>query len=128
MSYLPDQVDDAELLTNYVDEDDKIKNHEITWRAFRPGRDGERSVYRNDGLSDESILDIGRAFVGLQKNRPIFGWGQVPAGFVRAQAPLRVRADEPPPRHAVIDLWPSDPEAIRGLCMALARVARTTEV
>jgi hypothetical protein len=131
MPYLPAQIDDDEYLTNFVLESNKFKNEKlpgggirlvVTYKAFEPGA-GERSVFRMDGLSEDAIAELGRAFVGQPREKPIYGWGRLTAGVVRRVVPLQVRADEPPPRHAVIDTWPPDIEHARVLMMELASEA-----
>jgi len=128
MAYLPDHIDSLEKLTNYVLESNKFKADAIHWRAFMPSSDGERSVFRMDDVDHESVIELGRVFVGQPRNKPILGWGRISAGTVREQLPLRVKADEPPPRHAVIDQWPPEVEQRRVLAMTLASAAATIQL
>jgi len=113
-----------EQLANYLLESSKIKGTSVDHRAFLPGRDGERSVFRIDGLCKELIATTGQAFV--LENRPdkqIVGWAAFKAADVFGLNRLRLRADEPPPRHAVIDNWPAEPEERRKLALELARAS-----
>src|SRR5580658_9319528 len=125
MPYLPAQIDDGEYLTNFVLESNKFRNEELAGHggvrvvlrhtAFMHDQTGERSVFRMDGLTQDAVAELGRVFVGQPREKPILGWGRLTAGVVRRIAPLQVRADEPPPRHAVIDTWPPDIEHARSL-------------
>jgi hypothetical protein len=137
MPYLDEAVDDAEPLTNFVVESNKFKKDKLPgggtqdvvhYRAFMPDTDRERSVFRMDGLAQDMIALLGNAFVGLQRGKPILGWASIAAGAVRRSIPLKVRADEPPPRHAVIDAWPADVERCRALAMELASEALATRL
>jgi hypothetical protein len=137
MPFLAALVDDAEGLTNFVLEANKFRKESLPsggtrdvlhFKAFMPDRGGERSVFRMDGLAKSVIAELGRVFVGLQRDKPVLGWGQISAEIVRRTAPLHVRADEPPPRHAVIDAWPSDIERSRALAMDLASQAAATKL
>jgi hypothetical protein len=129
MPYLPAIVDDAEELTNFVIESNKFRKEALPtggtkdvlhYKAFMCDKGGERSVFRMGGLAHNVIVEWGRVFVALQRDKSLLGWGQIPAGTVRQVTSLRVRSDEPPPRHAVIDQWPIDIEQSRALALVLA--------
>lgn len=114
----------AEILANYVVESNKIKSTGVDHRAFLPGKDGERSLFRIDGLCTEYVAATGQAFVGNLRDRKILGWAALRAADVSVLNPLRLRADEPPPRHAVIDNWPTELDEQRKLALELARVSQ----
>lgn len=137
MSFLAENIDDAEQLTNYVVESNKFKTDVLPsggtrdvlhFRAFLPDKCGERSVFRMDGLDHNTVIEWGRVFVAQPRCKSILGWGRIPAGAVRRQQPLQIRADEPPPRHAVIDQWPTEIEHARTLAMELASAAAATKL
>ena len=138
MSYLSAQIDDGEYLTNFVLESNKFKSEKLAsgggvrvvvhYKAFEPEKTGERSVFRMDGLDKDAIAELGRTFVGQPREKPIYGWGRIKAVAVRRAVPLQVRADEPPPRHAVIDTWPPEVEHARALMMELASEAEPTKL
>lgn len=137
MSYLSDQIGDAENLTNFVLESNKFRNDKsadgrsrvvLHFKALMPDNAGERSVFRMDGLSQDVIAELGRVFVAQPRDKKILGWGKINAATVRQREPLRVRADEPPPRHAVIDRWPVEVEHTRALAMELAQAAEATRL
>lgn len=72
-------------------------------------KDGETSVSRHGPEPSEELWELGLAAAGA---RPLYGAAIFEARVVRA-AQLEVLADEPPPRHAVIQGWPrvdNDPE------------------
>lgn len=117
------EIDPAEELANFIVESSKIKATGVDHRAFLPGGDGERSVFRIGGLCQEYIAAYGQAFVGNARDKKILGWATVQAAAVSGLVPLRLRADEPPPRHAVIDQWPTEPQQKRLLAMELAKAA-----
>ena len=114
------RVVDDEPLANFVLEENKFKPDGVHWRAFRPGSDGERSVFRVQDLCDEYIAATGQAFVGNLRDKQILGWARLSASAVRAGTPLLARPDVPPPRHAVIVGWPSEKERQKALAMLLA--------
>lgn len=138
MPCLSEDIDDIEQLTNYVVESNKFRSDKsssgdtrdvLHFKAFLPDNSGERSVFRMDGLDHGTVVEWGRVFVAQPRDKSrILGWGRIPAGIVRRQRPLRVRADEPPPRHAVIDQWPSDIEQSRALAMELASASVATKL
>lgn len=120
-------VDDAEALANYIVESNKFKRGSVDHRAYLPGRDGERSVFRTDGLANEDVAALGQTNVAAARNKTLLGWATIFAEIVRRAIPLTVRSDEPPPRHAVIESWPEALEERRKLAMFLASKAETTK-
>jgi len=136
MPYLDEQVADAEQLTNFILESNKFTTElvngvavtKVHYKAFFSTKPHEQSVFRMNGLQDDVVEALGRTFVGLQREKPIYGWGRVSAGTVRETVPLAVRADEPPPRHAVIHNWPADVEHRRTLAIQLASEAVATKL
>lgn len=121
------EVADDEQIANFVLESNKIRSDgNIHHRAFLPGKnDGERSVMRISGLSEEYAAANGQAFVGNPMNKTILGWGELSAAAIRTVNPLTVVADVPPPRHALIGGWPAAPEQRMALAMALAAKSTT---
>ncbi|MBK8980616.1 MAG: hypothetical protein IPM29_32330 [Planctomycetes bacterium] len=74
-----------------------------------PAKDGKTSVFRIGGLTDRSVLAIGKRQVG--EKRGLHGWGVFAARAV-LDVGLRFEPDDDPPRHANIVGWPEDKEAI----------------
>src|SRR5690348_13995276 len=98
------EVADEEQIANFILESSKLRaDGTIHHRAFLPGKnDGERSVMRIGGLSQEFVAATGQAFVGNPRDKKILGWGQLQAAAIRHAQPLEVVSDVPPPRHALI--------------------------
>jgi len=113
-------VADTERLANFVLESNKLTRDGVHFKAFLPGGDGQRSLFRIDGLSDEYVAATGQAFVGNLRDKLVLGWGTIRAASIRKVIPLLLRADKPPPRHAVIEGWPDEIERRRALAMQLA--------
>lgn len=74
-----------------------------------PAKDGKTSVFRIGGLTDLSVLAIGRRQVG--EKRGLHGWGVFEVRAV-LNVGLRLEPDDVPPRHANIVGWPEDKDAI----------------
>ena len=120
------EIADTEGLAIFVYDSGKMKRDGVHWRAFLPGKDNERSLFRVDELSEQEIALIGRAgAAGNRQDQQLQGWAQIGASDVRSRPPLELIADEPPPRHGVIKGWPAALEERNKLAMALAGVART---
>lgn len=91
-----------------------------------PGKDdGERSLYRVDGLSLAEIAAIGQALTRTRPTQQLQGWAVFPASEVLKLPDLRLRADEPPERHAVIDSWPAEKHEKKSFAQSLADAATT---
>jgi hypothetical protein len=117
---------DSECLAIFVVDPDAMKADGAHWRAFMPGKDGERSFYRIDGLDYSEIAHIGRE-VAAQRGKALHGWGVVRAKDVTACAPLLFKIDEPPDRHGVIIGWPTERIERVSLAQLLADIAATIQ-
>lgn len=123
---LPAEIADGERLAIYVLDSAKMKADGVHWRAFMPSYDdGERSLFRVDGLNRDEKAALGVTHVAAPAVRPLRGWAEILARDVRSRPPLLVLAAEPPPRHGVITHWPLDSNAQKLLAIALAGVAKT---
>ena len=117
------EVADEEQIANFVLESNKFRSDgSVHPNAFRPGRDGERSVMRINGLSTEYVAATGQAFVGNLRDKKILGWGELNVGAVRGSRALEVLSDVPPPRHALIKGWPSERDKQDALTLFLASI------
>jgi hypothetical protein len=74
-----------------------------------PAKDGKTSVFRIGGLTDASVLMIGKREIG--ERRTLYGWGIFEARAV-LDLGLRLEPDDVPPRHTNIAGWPEDKDAI----------------
>ena len=123
---MEDEVADSERLAIFVYDASKIKTDGVHWRAFLPARDGERSLYRTDELSDAEVAAIGSGEAAdNRENQALHGWGVTYARVVRLNPPLVVQSAEPPPRHGVIIGWPAESQDRHKLAMVLAENAGT---
>jgi hypothetical protein len=109
-SGLPDLVADEEDLARFLTQSSHFNALMAKPAAFLPSpKDRETSVSRHGREPLESLWVLG---IVAAKDRKLYGAAIFKARAVRA-AQLEVRADEPPPRHAVIHGWPwieNDPE------------------
>jgi hypothetical protein len=123
---MQEEIADTEGLAIFVYDSGKMKTDGVHWRAFLPSRDGERSFFRVDELSEQEVALIGRAGVaGNRQDQKLQGWAQIVASEVRSRPPLALKTDEPPPRHGVIEAWPAELQDRNRLAIELAGVART---
>jgi hypothetical protein len=110
---------DTECLAIFVYDSNKVKRDGIHWRAFLPSQ-GERSLFRIDGLSALEVAEIGKREAATNRQQELKGWARLIAREVTTRPPLLLKADEPPPRHAVITNWPTDTDKQRELAAELA--------
>jgi hypothetical protein len=116
---------DAESLAIFVYDSEKMKTDGAHWKAFLPSKDGGRSFFRVDSLSESEVAEIGRQAAATRQDQLLRGWAQVFALDVRGNPPLRMVVVEPPPRHGIIVNWPPESQDKKKLAMALAGVAKT---
>jgi hypothetical protein len=121
------EIADSERLTVFVFDSDDMKEDGVHWKAFMPGKhDGERSLYRIDGFDFCDVSALGQDLASQRANQKLRGWGAFSAIDVRNLASgLRLRSDEPPDRHGVIDCWPAEKHEKRSLAQLLAKAATT---
>lgn len=109
-SGLPEQVAEDEDLARFLVQSNQYNTVLVKPAAFLPSpKDRETSISRHGAEPSDRLWEIGLVAAG---DRKLHG-----AAIIRAQhvtsAQLKVVADEPPPRHAVIRDWPwieGDPE------------------
>ncbi len=122
---LPADIADSERLVVFVFDDD-MKQDGAHWRAFMPGKsDGERSLYRSDGLDFCEVAAIGQEVANQRPDDKLRGWAVISASDVRKLPGLQLKAAEPPERHGVIDSWPTERIDKVSLAQSLADVAAT---
>lgn len=111
VSGLPDLVGDDEDLARFLTSSSQFNAQMAKPSAFLPSvRDRETSVFRHGGEPRATLWALGDEHAA--GNRTVHGAAIIKARDVRA-AQLDVVAEEPPPRHAVIQGWPwldGDPE------------------
>jgi hypothetical protein len=121
-SGLPEHVDDQEELARFLTQSSQFNAKMVKPTALLPNpKDGETSVSRHGPEPGDELWKLGLAAAG---ERPLYGAAIFEARVVRA-AQLEVLADEPPPRHAVIQGWPrvdNDPELQKARQKELAAI------
>jgi hypothetical protein len=125
---------ETESLAVFVFDSEDLKQDGAHWKAFMPTKaDGERSVYRVDGLDFPGIAAIGQAIAATRTNQQLRGWATFPASVMAKLPGLRLRPDvlpnrpanEMPERHAVIDSWPAEKNDKRACALVLSDAAET---
>jgi hypothetical protein len=122
------EIAESERLTVFVLDSGLMKEDGVHWRAFMPGKhDGERSLYRVDGLDFCDVSALGQSVASERQNQRLHGWGVFSANDVRTLPPpgLRLLSAEPPDRHGVIDCWPTEKHEQRNFAQLLAKCAGT---
>lgn len=122
---MDEAIADAEPLAIFVYDSEKMKTDGAHWKAFLPSKDGERSFFRVDTLSEAEVAEIGHREAASRQDQQLRGWAEILGLNVRHNPPLRLKAVEPPPRHGVILDWPAESQDKKKLAMALAGVAKT---
>jgi hypothetical protein len=110
-SGLPNLIGDEEDLARFLTQSNQFHVATATVKpsAFLPSqKDKETSVCRHGHQPSDRLWTIGREST---RGRGFYGAAIFKAEAVR-EANLKLRADEPPARHAVIHEWPwlNDPE------------------
>jgi hypothetical protein len=116
---------DAEPLAIFVYDSEKMKTDGAHWKAFLPSKDGERSFFRIEALSESGVAEIGKEAAAGRQDQQLRGWAEIFALTVRNNPPLQMTVVEPPPRHGIIIGWPPESQDKKKLAMALAGVAKT---
>jgi hypothetical protein len=120
---------DTERLAIFVLDSEDLREDGAHWRAFLPDkRDGERSFYRVNGLDFCDVAAIGLAVASTRPTQKLRGWAIISASEVRKLQGLRLRPDEPPPRHGVIFSWPSEKQDKRSFAQSLADAPDTVTI
>ncbi len=130
----PTPISPTELLTRYVLDRGHLKENDshVHWRAFRPRPvETELSIARIHDLIETGIWELGDHMTARPNSRRVLGRADFTPSAVatarNASAPLDVRADEPPRRHALIVGWPVGNEEARKAAAIVLR-AESTQV
>src|SRR5712691_10115443 len=109
-SGLPEQVAEDEDLARFLVQSNQFNATLVKPALFLPSRkDRETSISRHGAEPSDRLWKIGVETAG---GRKLYGAAIIRASDV-SSVQLKVVADEPPPRHAVIRDWPwidSDPD------------------
>jgi hypothetical protein len=117
---MQEEIADAERLAIFVFDADRMKTYGVHWRALLPGKDGERSFFRVNGLSSPEVARLGLQAGENRADQQLQGWAEIRAVEVRKQPPLVLNPAEPPPRHGVVVGWPTASQDKNKLALALA--------
>jgi hypothetical protein len=120
-SQLCNEIADEEPLARFLNSTSQYKKSLslVKSSAFMPGADHETSVFRHGSEPRDSLWAIGTTVIPAGRN--LHGAAIIKSSDVRS-CQLDVIADEPPPKHAVINKWPNDndPEKQNAKVMHLA--------
>ncbi len=91
----------TEILSRFVLQKTYIRaNNTVRPAAFLPNpKNGETSVFRISGITDNKVWDIGDREVATKQGKPIFGRADIETSNVVSKD-LKVISSEPPERHA----------------------------
>lgn len=90
--------------------------------AFTPNKNGETSIFRISGISDNEVWNIGEREVGMKQNKPILGRADITASIILSNH-LEIVPSEPPVRHADITGWPEEKDQQKDIALELAEKA-----
>ncbi len=97
----------SEILSRFVLNKRYIRsNNTVRWNAFLPDKNGETSVFRTSGISNNEIWDIGEREVAVSQEKPMLGRADISVDDVFKKG-LEVVPHEPPEKHANIIGWPN---------------------
>lgn len=122
---LPPDIAPNEVVTHYIlsKSEYSVTKSQVKPRALEPSsEDGSISVFRIQDLDDNEIWQLGRQKVNIPGNQALRARADITVSSIRA-ANLRVRAEEPPPRHALVFGWPENKDAIMAKAQVLAAQA-----
>lgn len=98
-------------------------NRTVKYGAYLPAPDGETSVYRITGLSEEGVWEIGQEYVAKPSNRTLYARGDTPAIVILKTGLALVPETTPHPLHANITNWPADKDEQKMLALEIANEA-----
>jgi hypothetical protein len=116
---MPDSVAPFEDLSRFILEKKQIRSdNTLRHTVFMPNKNGETSVFRISGISENQIRDIATQVARI-RNKELFGRADISALIVLSKR-LQVVISEPPERHANIIGWPDDPSTKLSIAQELA--------
>lgn len=118
-----------EEVARYLLERKEIRsNGKLHWRALLPNKDGETSVYRISGWSENDIWVTGLHNVAATRGKVLVGRADLKASDVYDKS-LTIRPDQiPTSRHADIMGWPEDKDRLQAIAIDLAAEADVKKV
>ncbi len=114
-------VDPLEILSRFVVSNRWIRaDNTVRHTAFLPNpKNGETSVFRISGITDNEIWAIGEREVVPIQNKPILGRANIETSIVISKV-LKVIPSEPPEKHADITGWPEEKSEQKQIALELA--------
>ncbi len=114
-------VNPLETLSRFVVSNRWIRaDNTVRHTAFLPNpKNGETSVFRISGITDNEIWAIGERKVALIQNKPILGRADIETSIVISKN-LKVIPSESPERHANITGWPEEKSEQKQIALELA--------
>jgi len=114
--------DPAELIGRHITQKSYFRPSDGTVKhnAFMPNKNGETSVYRINGLTNQEIWAIGDRFVGAVIGKPILGHAEILADSILSKNLSIISKPKPHPLHADIMNWPESPSEKKSLAQKLA--------
>ena len=102
-------LDSLEILSRFVLQTNWFSSSEnrVKYAAFLPDKNGETSVFRTSGITNNEIWEIGDCEVSIKRGKPILGRADIGTNSVISKD-LEVVPREPPLRHANIIGWPDE--------------------
>ena len=118
-------VDLLEILSRFILQTNWFSTSEnrVKYAAFLPNKDGETSVFRTSGISNNEIWDIGEREVSIKRGKSIYGRADISVTNVISKD-LQVIPIEPPERHANITGWPDEKSKQMVIAVQLAAEAQ----
>lgn len=101
-----------------------INNGRVKYGAYLPAPNGEVSVYRISGLSEEEIWKIGREYVAKPRGKTLYARGDTTAAVITRTRLDIVAETTPHPLHANIINWPSEKGEQKMLALEIANEAK----
>ncbi len=114
-------LDSLEILSRFVLQTNWFSSSEnrVKYAAFLPDKNGETSVFRTSGITNNEIWEIGDCEVSIKRGKPILGRADIGTNNVISKD-LEVVPRDPPLRHANIIGWPDERSKQKIIAIELA--------
>lgn len=114
----------SELLSRFILQTNWFSSSEnrVKYAAFLPNKNGETSVFRTSGITNDDIWGIGDLEVSIKRGKPILGRADIRTNDVISKD-LKVVLREPPLRHANIIGWPDERSKQKLIAIELSAVS-----
>ena len=98
----------------------------VKYAAYLPAHNGETSVYRTSGLTEEEIWAIGQEKVSKPSGRSLHARGDTSASVILKTGLAIIPETTPHPLHANIVNWPLEKDEQKMLALEIANEATLT--